>query len=45
VRVKGSRAFVVFHAPGAKLYTFTLLSEHGAWKLTTVASSVLVPSL
>ncbi len=45
VRVKGDRAFVVFRAPGAKLYMFALSREHGAWKVTTVASSVLVPSL
>ncbi len=45
VRVKGSRAFIVFHAPGAKLYMFTLIRESRAWRLTTVASSVLVPAL
>lgn len=45
VRVKGAMAFVVFHAPGAKLYQLTMAREGGAWKATTVAASVLVPSL
>lgn len=44
VRVEGDRAFVVFHAPGAKLYVFTMQREDDAWKATTVAASVLVPS-
>lgn len=45
VRVEGDRAFVVFHAPGAKLYMLALRREDGAWKATTIASSVLVPQL
>jgi hypothetical protein len=44
VRVKGERAFVVFHAPGAKLYQLTMVREGGRWKVATVAASVLVPS-
>jgi hypothetical protein len=45
VRVKGDQAFVVFHAPGAKLYMLGLVREGGEWKATTVAASVLVPDL
>ncbi len=44
VRVEGDRAFVVFHAPGAKLYQLTMQREDGTWKSTVVAASVLVPS-
>ena len=44
VRVKGTMAFVVFHAPGARLYQLTMVKEGGNWKATTVAASVLVPS-
>ena len=44
VRVAGDRAFVVFHAPGAKLYQMTMVREAGEWKVATVAASVLVPS-
>ena len=43
VRVQGDRAFVVFHAPGAKLYVFTLVREGGKWKASAVGASVLVP--
>jgi hypothetical protein len=45
VRVNGARAFVVFHAPGAKLFQMTMLREGGGWKATTVAASVLAPRL
>jgi hypothetical protein len=44
VRVQGDRAFVVFHAPGARLYLFTMQREGGDWKVTTLAASVLAPS-
>jgi hypothetical protein len=44
VRLKGDRAFIVFHSPGAKLYMLTLAREGGGWKTTTVGASVLVPS-
>lgn len=44
VRVQGDRAFVVFHAPGAKLYMLTMTREGGEWKAALVAASVLVPS-
>jgi hypothetical protein len=45
VRVEGDRAFVVFHAPGAKLYQLTMVREGGKWKASTVAAAVLVPDL
>jgi hypothetical protein len=44
VRVKGGMAFVVFHAPGARLYMLTMKREGGEWKATTVSASVLAPS-
>lgn len=44
VRAKDGRAFVVFHAPGAKLYQLTLVREGGRWKAATATASVLVPS-
>ncbi len=44
VRVDDDRAFVIFRAPGAKLYVFTMQREDDAWKATTVAASILVPS-
>jgi hypothetical protein len=43
VRVKGSQAFVVFHAPGARLYVLSLVREAGKWKAQTIAASILVP--
>jgi hypothetical protein len=43
VRVEGDRAFVVFKAPGAKLYQLTMVKEDGAWRASTVVASVLVP--
>ena len=45
VRVEGDRSFIVFHAPGAKLYQLTLVREDGRWKAATVTPSILVPSL
>ncbi len=44
VRVKGDRAFVLYHAPGARLYTLTMVREKGAWKVTTLTGTVLIPS-
>jgi hypothetical protein len=44
VRVQGGRAFIVFHAPGARLYQLPMLREGGRWKASIVAPSVLVPS-
>jgi hypothetical protein len=45
VRVKGETAFLVFHAPGARLYELTLAKEGGEWKATSLSASVLAPSL
>jgi hypothetical protein len=45
VRVEGDRAFIVFKAPGAKLYQLTMVREGGDWKTATVSASVLVPDL
>jgi hypothetical protein len=45
VRAQGDRGFVVFRAPGAKLYQQTMVREGGEWKVATVAASVLVPEL
>lgn len=44
VRVRGNGALVVFHAPGARLYVFSLVDEGGGWKAATLISSVLAPS-
>lgn len=44
VRTMGNRAFVVFHAPGAKLYQLTMTREGETWHAATVAAAVLVPS-
>jgi hypothetical protein len=45
VRVKGDTAFVVFHAPGARLYQLTLARGGEGWKATSLSASVLAPSL
>jgi hypothetical protein len=45
VRVGGERGFVLFHAPGARLYQQTMVREGGRWKAATVSASVLVPEL
>jgi hypothetical protein len=45
VRVEDDRAFVIFRAPGAKLYQLTMVEEDGEWKASTVAASILVPDL
>jgi hypothetical protein len=44
VRIEGNRAFVVFHAPGARLYQMPLVSEDDDWKVGLLTSAVLVPS-
>jgi hypothetical protein len=44
VRIKGETAFVVFHAPGARLYELTLVREGGEWKAISLSASVLAPS-
>jgi hypothetical protein len=45
IRVKGDTAFVVFHAPGARLYELTLAREGEGWKATSLSASVMAPSL
>lgn len=44
VRIEGDRAFVVFHAPGAKLNQMPMAREGGDWKVGLAAASILVPS-
>jgi hypothetical protein len=44
VRVQGSRAFVVFQAPGAKLYQMPMQRLAGDWKVGFVSASILVPA-
>lgn len=44
VRLQGERGFVVFHAPGARLYQLPMVREEGEWKAGLVAASILVPS-
>lgn len=44
VRVEGDRAFLIFHAPGARLYQLTMVRERNRWKATTLSASILVPS-
>lgn len=43
VRVKGDTAFLVFHAPGARLWQLTLVREGEGWKVATLSASVLGP--
>ncbi len=43
VRVEEDRAFVVFHAPGARLFQFTLVREDDEWKLAGLTAGVLAP--
>ena len=38
------QAFVIFHAPGARLWTLPLSNEGGGWKVATLAPTVLAPS-
>ena len=45
IRVKGDSAFVVFHAPGARLYQLTLVKEGGEWKVSSLSASVLAPAV
>jgi hypothetical protein len=44
VRVQGNSAFVVFHAPGARLYDLPMTREAGDWKVTIVSPPILAPS-
>jgi hypothetical protein len=44
VRVEGKQAFVIFHAPGARLWALPLSNQGGGWKVATLAPTVLAPS-
>lgn len=44
VRVQGERAFVVFQAPGARLYELPTVREGAEWKAGLLSPSILVPS-
>jgi hypothetical protein len=44
VRVMGDQAFVIFRAPGARLWVFSLVREGGSWRVSNLTSSVLAPS-
>jgi hypothetical protein len=45
VRLEGSTAFVVFHAPGARLYQLNLAREDDEWRVSALSASVLAPEL
>ncbi len=45
VRFEGDTAFVVFHAPGARLYQLNLGREDDEWKVASLSATVLAPSL
>ena len=45
VREQGDTAFVVFHAPGARLWQLNLAKEGGRWKATVLMPAILAPSL
>jgi hypothetical protein len=44
VRLMHDQAFVIFHAPGARLFVFGLVREQDGWAATTLTSTVLAPS-
>ena len=44
LRVHGNRGFVVFHAPGARLYDMPIAREGSDWRVALVAPAVLSPS-
>lgn len=45
VRTDGESAFVVFKAPGARLYQLNLIREGEEWKLSILLPPVLAPTL
>jgi hypothetical protein len=45
VRLQGDTAFIVFHAPGARLFQMNLGREGDEWKVTSLSASVLAPEL
>jgi hypothetical protein len=44
VRVEGDHGFVIFHAPGARLYAFPMSREDGGWRVAALNGAVLAPS-
>jgi hypothetical protein len=44
VRVEGDLAFVIFKAPGARLWVMPMRRERGHWKATALVPTVLAPS-
>lgn len=44
VRLSGNKAFVIFHAPGARLFMIGLGREAGRWHVGSLTASVLAPS-
>jgi hypothetical protein len=44
VRISGGKAFVIFHAPGARLFLIGLVREGGRWRVGSLTPSVLAPS-
>lgn len=43
VRVEDDRSYVLFRAPGARLYQFSMTREGGEWKPATISTVVLQP--
>jgi hypothetical protein len=44
VRIEGEHGFVIFHAPGARLYAYPMVREGNAWKVGALNAAVLAPS-
>lgn len=44
VRVRGDRGFVIYRAPGAKLYQLTMAREAEKWRTAAAIGAILVPS-
>jgi hypothetical protein len=44
VRVNGNDGFVVFHAPGARLFAYPMTNDREGWRVGSITSSVLAPS-
>ncbi len=38
-------AFVIYHAPGARLYQLNLEREQGAWKVALLSPAILAPTI
>jgi hypothetical protein len=44
VRIENEHGFVIFHAPGARLYAYPMVREGNAWKVGAINAAVLAPS-